>query len=1404
MKIRVLLLFIFSILSVWGHAYTENNAPSALFSTPNKKGENYKKTYEETPCYSKDFSEITAGSVTNPSGTELNSIVGFNSVSKVYGAGGAIKFGTGSLNGYIISNPLTTVSGNITVKITAKGWAAAERTFKFELNSGHSETVVMSNYGTDEFITYTLTFVNVPANAIYTLTSTAKRMYLDDIKIICAPSCAVPSNPVGIVNVSNLCGNSVFTYTGNESDAYWQTTPTGNSTILPASATYSSNTARTMYVSRVVTGGCVSATNPQATSNPLPVGPTPFAIADQSLFVGNNATFTAPVVTGMNYVWEKSLNNGATWTELPSSTAAVTLSNLQLSDNHTLVRVTMSNSCGTESSQALLTVTTGPCYEETFNSLSSGNSTSTSGSSAAITSLPGFTYNNAFQAGGAVRIGSSSAFGSIESVDLTGVSGNLTVEISAKGWASGERTILVSVGASEQTLVLTNFIGADFETHNLTFLDVQPGQRIAVKTIGKTRAFVNNIKIFCAPACDMPTLGSTFPTSGPSGTLVTVNVSNASVLAYQVFFGDVQASVVNRSPSQLQFLVPANATANTFVLKGTSTCELTVPFTLIKSDFSTCTAAPTLTDLIISEVYDSPTGSAGYLELYNPTNASINLATYSLSRYGDYTDLTIATTRSLSGVIQPNSTFVIDIVPSGNGIPCTRTFDLTLSMNGINEDDRIELVKNAIVVDAVHTPNYKGYSIYRNSNAIGPTPVFNPSDWNTDSNYTCANLGTYVADGNVHSPYIINEPVYDPSCSITSANLAVEAGIVTNQPLTYQWYVNLPGTASWSALADGAAYTGTQTAVLHVVSTLGKHNYQYYCVVSQANLTCLIPTKAVQIKELYNTTWNGTTWSNGIPTQSILAVIDGAYNTATNGSFTCCSLVVNAGKSLALNPGTFVQVENNISNNGILTVENTAQLVQVNDNGVNVGNIILKRQTTAKRNDYIYWSAPVANFNVRNIVANTPVNYIFKWEPTVNSVYGDYGYWYNTAENMQTGKGYIAILPFSAPVAASTIEGVFTGVPNNGVVNYTVKRGNNTGADYINPLNNQYVTRFDDNSNLIGNPYPSAIDAIQFLSENPNLEGYINIWTHGTSPNASIQDPYYENYAINYTAEDYITFNASGAVNGPQSYAGFIPSGQAFFVNMIDGPAGTANIHFNNSMRSKTHNNSQFYKSSNTPESKRIWIDLVKNTGETFNIRTLVSYVPGATNQNERLFDAVKAKGFGTDFYSVLDGESYLIQGRQLPFDLQDQVPLGVNIHTAGTYQIAIGALENMENQTVYIEDKLLNQTVSISNQPYEFTSVSGRHENRFVLKFTNEILGQEDFNVSDKLKVFGKEVLQVQSNADQIVEVTVFDTTGKLIVRKRTTGQLVSLPEIHKANASLLILVKLGNNQTKTIKYIF
>lgn len=551
--------------------------------------------------------------------------------------------------------------------------------------------------------------------------------------------------------------------------------------------------------------------------------------------------------------------------------------------------------------------------------------------------------------------------------------------------------------------------------------------------------------------------------------------------------------------------------------------------------------------------------------------------------------------------------------------------------------------------------------------------------------------------------------------------------------------------------------------------------------------------------------WNGTAWTSGTPPTSIeRAIFAGNYNTNTHGDVTACECQINATRTVTITDGNYIQSAGRIVNNGTLIVENNGSLVQLDDYAVNTGNASVRRTANIRRLDYVYWSSPVIDFPVLSISTGTPASNVFKWLPTIS---GNFGNWTTTNENMVQGKGYIVRGPSSFNNTIQPFNAAFVGVPNNGIFTPTIERGGYTGGGYPSPTNPLItVTANDDNFNLIGNPYPSAIRALDFLNENTNIEGSVRIWTHGLLPNVAFNDPFYNNFAYNYSPNDYIVHNGTGTVSGPLGFNGFIASGQGFFVLMNDGAATTETVTFKNSMRNITNANNQFFRNAselNGESDFKIWLDFIPQNGTP--VRTLLGYVDGATNEKDRLFDASTKIDGSSKMYSLIDNKLYIIQGRSLPFDENDIVPMGYNTTTAGTFTVAIADVMGLDDKRVYLKDKLLNNIHDLTASPYVFDSNAGVVNDRFELRYTNETLSNPNFSeIASSVIAFGSNgQLHIKSSVEKINSVLVYDVLGRVVFsqKEQSTNEFVANTNFSKQ--TVIVQIELENGQIVTKKLV-
>ncbi|WP_264565881.1 fibronectin type III domain-containing protein [Flavobacterium sp. N3904] len=632
------------------------------------------------------------------------------------------------------------------------------------------------------------------------------------------------------------------------------------------------------------------------------------------------------------------------------------------------------------------------------------------------------------------------------------------------------------------------------------------------------------------------------------------------------------------------------------------------------------------------------------------------------------------------------------------------------------------------------------------------------------------------------SPIISNEvlvvvnalPTAPTISSKTDISCTVSTGSVTLGGLpSGTWTIN-PGPG---AISDtGTSYTVTGLAV-----------NSYTFTVADGNGCPSAPSAFVSILDSSSTTWNGTTWTNGTPNSSKSAIIASVTpNQPFTADIAACALTVDAGIIVTVPSGVTLTITNAVTTNGQLIFQNDASLVQdaATTTNSNSGAIEYQRSSAPMKNfDYTYWSSPVTGQSALGLSPNTFPDKYFKYNGTANA-------WVFYNGIMTPGVGYIirtpkggiwpngenVVFPYSQPVA-------FKGVPNNGDYSYAVGP-------------NEF--------NLVGNPYPSAIDADEFMNVNSDLYASgLYFWTHITPIATS---------GPSYQSSDYATYNGSGgtaASTGGAPPSGQIAAGQSFFV-------GSANItgssfKFTNSMR-VAGNNSQFFKMSKTKKSaaiekNRVWLNLT-NSGGAFK-QLLVGYIAGATDDVDKLYDAANFNGNTyVNFYSLNNGKNYTIQGRAVPFKATDEVPLGYKSTIEGPFEIGIANRDGLlANQEIWLEDKKTAVMHDLTKGSYSFTAIKGTENDRFVLKYTNKTLGTDDHEIVEKaLNVYVKnKKITIVSTAEALGDVFVYDLRGRLLYENKNTDKNeFVIPNLNSGDQFLIVVVQLANGKWVSKEIVF
>lgn len=453
---------------------------------------------------------------------------------------------------------------------------------------------------------------------------------------------------------------------------------------------------------------------------------------------------------------------------------------------------------------------------------------------------------------------------------------------------------------------------------------------------------------------------------------------------------------------------------------------------------------------------------------------------------------------------------------------------------------------------------------------------------------------------------------------------------------------------------------------------------------------------------------------------------DGVYTIPMGTHLTTCTLEIGQGAILVIANGASISVHGNVINNGSIIAEDGGSFVQRTETGElsGTGTYAFKRSTKpVKRYDYTYWSSPVSPFTAKAVSPNTLADKYFKY----NALNGEWQLIQNGMENMEAAKGYIIRAPQTYSITVPAVyTATFTGKPNNGEI-------------FSEPLS----TNANGNWNLLGNPYPSAINADALLTHanNEAINGSIYLWTHLT-------DIAFDSNAGQYlyTASDYATYNILGYV-APNGYSqttfdGKINSGQGF---MVEANSSGNKIYFSNAMRTIDGNN-QFFRSDLATESNleeeeeeepteiivpaiekhRYWLNLSNDQG-AFN-QTMIAYAAGATNDRDRLFDAKRLSGTYISLYSLIGDEGYTIQGRALPFTDMDYVQMGYKSEIEGQLTISLAAFDGLfANQDIILHDNYTGQSHNVKESAYHFTTGPGTFNDRFYVSYQPVALGVND-----------------------------------------------------------------------------
>jgi len=439
----------------------------------------------------------------------------------------------------------------------------------------------------------------------------------------------------------------------------------------------------------------------------------------------------------------------------------------------------------------------------------------------------------------------------------------------------------------------------------------------------------------------------------------------------------------------------------------------------------------------------------------------------------------------------------------------------------------------------------------------------------------------------------------------------------------------------------------------------------------------------------------------------------------------------------------------NVTGNALFKADESGMSSFINNGTFNVfGSITAQQYLTSERWHLV--SAPVSNTTINTYLDiylqeyNEPDNsWAFLVQPTSLLI--------------NTGQGYAAWA--SDALTGSVIVNFSGGTLNNS--NYQI-----TNLDYT-PASEKA------GFNLVGNPYPCAIDWNSNWATS-NLSGWAIIYENGI-----------------FRGWHPTLFGYNGKTDG------IIPMSNGFWVRALD---YNASLTFPASER--VHNSQYFYKNTETLNYPEIKLQV---SGNNYMEEAIVIFHPEGTSGFDGYYDLEIFENVAEAprIYSLMPNGNFAVN--VMPPNYEDIIiPVGFEAGIPGQYKIDITMLSNFNSDfNIYLEDLI----TGIFSKLFEGFSVEFGHEilfdpHRFNLHFTKDIYGINEITNAG-IKVYSNhDIIFVKMPENLSGKISVFDLPGSLItVSNAEPGETKS---IRLAERSGYFLVKVQSAEQKISKKVF
>ncbi len=336
---------------------------------------------------------------------------------------------------------------------------------------------------------------------------------------------------------------------------------------------------------------------------------------------------------------------------------------------------------------------------------------------------------------------------------------------------------------------------------------------------------------------------------------------------------------------------------------------------------------------------------------------------------------------------------------------------------------------------------------------------------------------------------------------------------------------------------------------------------------------------------------------------------------------------------------------------------------------------------------------------------------------------------------------------------------------------------------------------------LIGNPYPSALDGDQFITDNTDaIGGTLYYYESGAETSHNLGS-----YTGGYATYNGITGVPFGMGKTPGRY---VPIGQSFFVvrdvsnSLGTGSVGSSeSIVFNNAQRAFELEgaNSVVFSRNNRDRNQ----DKLLKIGLTFDVSPSKSYhrqlaigFVGASRNFENGLDSGMFGHEASDFYLSVEDQSgpFVIIGIE-EFSIDAEIPLTVLSDQNRLMSFMVDEHLGLENQKIYLLDYEELEYYEIQDAPAEILVNTGTYTDRFKIGFKIP----ESLSTNDPLKrdfkIYHNNLsrsITIESSTSLINDVEVFNYLGsKVIELNNIQTDTISLSSNNLSSGIYIVRVK-------------